>query len=73
MTRLKRKKTSAGDMTAVGKLPRMLAIADTQISRSIDSIDAKRKAAPPGKRMSRNRKVYYEKRKNRSDMPGKRV
>lgn len=35
--------------------------------------DKVRRALPPGKRISRNGKVYWETRKNRSDKLGKRV
>lgn len=39
-----------------------------------DAIDARRKALPPGRRIAKkSRRVYYERRKNRSDMPGKKV
>lgn len=33
-------------------------------------LDESRKAMPPGRRLSRNGYVYYERRRNRSDMPG---
>ena len=39
-----------------------------QIGRSVRSRDAKRKALPPGKRISRTGHAYYEYRKNRSDL-----
>ena len=32
--------------------------------------DASRSALPPGKRISRTGRTYYEGRKNRSDLPG---
>lgn len=32
--------------------------------------DLKRIALPPGKRISKSGKIYYEKRVNRSDLPG---
>jgi len=35
--------------------------------------DIKRKALPPGYRVSKNGKVYYESRINRSDLAGKRI
>ena len=39
-----------------------------------DVIDEKRKAKPPGRRVAEtSRKVYYEHRKNRTDMPRSRV
>jgi hypothetical protein len=40
-------------------------------SKSNKKADAKRKALKPGKRLSRTGKVYYEYRKNRSDVRGK--
>lgn len=33
--------------------------------------DKRRKALPPSKRVSRTGKVYYERRKNRSDLRGR--
>ena len=42
-----------------------------QTGTSIKSIDDKRTALPPGKRISKYNKVYYENRKNRSDMKDK--
>jgi len=41
-----------------------------QIGKSIKSIDVKRKALAPGKRISKAGKIYYEKRRNRSDLKG---
>ncbi len=32
------------------------------------NLDAKRKALPPGKRISKSGKIYYEYRRNRSDI-----
>lgn len=42
-----------------------------QTGKSIQARDKPRKALKPGKRLSRNKKVYYEARKNRSDRKGK--
>jgi len=47
-----------------------LKVSDKQIGKSIKSIDSKRKALAPGKRMSKTGKIYYERRKNRSDLKG---
>jgi len=44
-----------------------------QVGKAIVSIDKKRKALAPGKRISSNGKVYWETRRNRSDVPGKNV
>ena len=41
---------------------------DYQIGKSIKSIDIKRKALAPGKRISKTGKVYWESRRNRSDL-----
>lgn len=41
-----------------------------QTGTSVTVADRKRKAKPPGKRLSKKGKVYYERRKNRSDKPG---
>lgn len=35
--------------------------------------DKARKALPPGKRISKTGKIYYEGRKNRSDLPGSKL
>lgn len=42
-----------------------------QTGSSNRKADRKRKAKPPGKRKSASGKTYYERRKNRSDVPGK--
>ncbi len=42
-----------------------------QTGTSSRKADSQRKAKRPGKRKSRSGKVYTERRKNRSDMPGK--
>ena len=44
-----------------------------QIGKSIVTIDKKRKALVPGKRISSSGNVYYEYRKNRSDSVGKMI
>ena len=41
-----------------------------QTGSSNKKIDRSKKAAKPGKRKSASGKVYYERRKNRSDVPG---
>ncbi|HED06266.1 MAG TPA: hypothetical protein ENI61_06255 [Ignavibacteria bacterium] len=41
---------------------------DTQTGKSDLKRDKSRKAMPSGKRMSKNGKIYYEGRKNRSDI-----
>lgn len=45
-----------------------LTTAKHQTGRTTKRIDEKRTALPPGKRISKYGKVYYEYRKNRSDM-----
>lgn len=42
-----------------------------QTGTSVKKKDAKRKAKAPGKRRSRTGRTYIERRKNRSDVPGK--
>jgi len=49
---------------------KVLKIANRQIGRSNVLIDKRLKALPPGKRMSYKGKIYYEKRRNRSDLKG---
>lgn len=46
--------------------------ATRQTGKSNPRIDKKRKALPPGKRLSRTGKIYYEYRRNRSDLNNKR-
>jgi len=47
---------------------RVLKVSTRQTGETTTKLDRKRKALPPGKRRSRNGKVYYEYRKNRSDV-----
>jgi len=44
-----------------------------QTGKSNESRDSKRKAKAPGYRRTARGTVYYETRKNRSDMPGKKT
>jgi hypothetical protein len=44
-----------------------------QTGKSDIKRDRKRKAMPPGKRRSKTGKIYYESRRNRSDLFGERV
>jgi len=44
--------------------------ANRQTGSSVKKRDKARKAKPPGKRISKSKQVYYERRKNRSDKPG---
>ena len=44
-----------------------------QTGKSIKSVDEKRKALMPGKRVSKSGKIYWETRKNRSDAGGSKV
>jgi hypothetical protein len=46
-----------------------LKVADHQIGKSNYARDVVRKAFASGKRISKSGKIYYEYRKNRSDMP----
>ena len=41
-----------------------------QVGKTTINRDKVRKALAPGKRVSKNGKVYWETRKNRSDVPG---
>jgi hypothetical protein len=50
--------------------PKVKTIATHQTGKTIKSIDKKRKALPPGKRISKTGKIYYEFRRNRSDLNG---
>jgi len=44
-----------------------------QIGRTSKSVDSKRKALLPGKRISKTGNIYYENRANRSDKRGKKI
>lgn len=59
--------TSTKTITAHVKIGR---IKNRQTGSSNRKADRKRKAKSPGKRLSRSRRVYYERRKNRTDKPG---
>lgn len=52
------------------RIAKVIKVRDRQIGRSSKKRDAPRKALKPGKRKSRNGKIYYENRKNRSDKKG---
>jgi hypothetical protein len=47
---------------------RTLKASKHQTGRSIKPIDRKKRALRPGKRKSRARRIYYEYRRNRSDV-----
>ncbi|MEM0368431.1 MAG: hypothetical protein QXN57_03210 [Desulfurococcaceae archaeon] len=55
------------------KRPVVLRAVNWQRGKSKWWIDDDRDALAPGKRRSKNGKIYYEYRKNRSDLPGKRI
>lgn len=44
-----------------------------QVGKSDTVRDGFRKAFKPGKRTTKHRTIYYEYRKNRSDMPGDKI
>jgi hypothetical protein len=69
------KDTLEREFSAVGlkKRGRAVKIAEHQTGNSIKSIDKKRNALSPGKRVSRTGKIYYEYRKNRSDLKGENI
>jgi hypothetical protein len=56
------------------KLPRLIGLIPHQTGYRKDIFaDAARNAMGPGKRLSKNNRVYWETRQNRSDAPGKRI
>lgn len=55
------------------KYPKVLVILKKQSGKSNVKYDARLTALPPGKRISKTGKVYWETRKNRSDKKGKRI
>lgn len=60
--------------TGTRRLPRTTKISKTQTGkRKSVRADRKKSALPPGKRLSTSGKVYYERRRNRSDKVGSRL
>jgi hypothetical protein len=56
------------------KKPKVLKVVNYQTGkRASVKADRERKALPPGKRISKSGRVYWETRKNRSDLPGKNI
>jgi len=49
-------------------LPRIITREEPQTGKTMLIIDKQWEAMAPGKRLSKNRNIYYEKRKNRSDL-----
>ena len=76
----KRKTTTKGRQSKLGekkrqkkpseKLPRTIKSSKSQVGRSDKLRDKTRVAMKPGKRKSKSGVIYYEKRKNRSDLTG---
>ena len=52
------------------KKTKVLQIAAHQTGKTNKPVDLTKIAFPPGKRVSKSGKIYYEFRANRSDMPG---
>ena len=68
------RKTRKTRKTRKLKGPKVLKIIKYQTGkRESLKADRKRKALPPGKRISRTGKIYWETRRNRSDLPGKNI
>jgi len=67
----KRKQVKQAKLSTFGR--RVLKVRRTQTGSSDRDIDKGRKAMSPGKRRSASGRVYYEARKNRSDLRGKKV
>lgn len=53
-----------------GSIGKVKKSSSRQTGTSNKRSDAQRKSKPPGKRKSKSGKVYYERRKNRTDKPG---
>jgi hypothetical protein len=66
-----KKKSGQTKIGAYGR--RVLKASTRQTGRSHTKRDSARKAMQPGKRRSASGRVYYEHRKNRSDLRGRRV
>lgn len=53
------------------QMPRTIKVSEHQTGKPKSrNRDKRRRALPPGKRVSRTGKIYWENRRNRSDMPG---
>ena len=52
------------------KTTKVVDIAKHQTGKSNKKVDASRSAFPPGKRISKSGKIYFEYRANRTDVPG---
>jgi hypothetical protein len=66
-----KKKSGQTKIGAYGR--RVLKARSTQTGTSSTARDKKRRAMQPGKRRSASGRIYYEYRKNRSDLRGSRV
>ena len=66
---MKKEKTALGFKS----LKKSLKVSKHQTGTSNKKRDKVRKAMPPGKRRSKTGKIYYENRKNRSDIFGENV
>jgi len=64
------KKTKEKEFSPVDfkKIMKTVSVGDYQIGKTNKARDKKRKALKPGKRISKTGNVYYEYRKNRSDL-----
>jgi len=68
------KKEMEKEFSAIGKgKSKVMSISGKQTGKTSIKIDSKRTAMPTGKRMSKYGKIYYEYRKNRTDMVGTKV
>ena len=66
-----KKKTGQRRLGQYGR--KVLKASTRQTGKSNLTIDQKRKAMAPGKRRSASSRIYYEYRKNRSDVRGRKV
>ena len=58
----------------VRKLPKVIYAINRQTGKRLSlKRDRSRKALPPGKRISKSGRIYYEYKRNRSDKKGKRI
>jgi len=67
----KRKQVKQAKLSSYGR--KVLRARRTQTGTSDRDVDKGRKAMSPGKRRSASGKIYYEARKNRSDVRGRKV
>lgn len=68
MVKLAKKKKEKNLKTTPPKMPKVLETVKFQKGKTHMKIDKIKEAMPPGKRLSKKGNIYYEYRKNRTDL-----